>query len=171
MTKIIKKEIVSVQNSQGAVFMIGDNVIKIKTHRSRTDEFEKPSKILNFKIVKENKKIKRILAITDFTYGSGKLNTQGINIDKLSLYFETFPSKFKIRSLGSTVQNMKFISSLNNIAKRNNGFTGKSSTNEIYYLDLNNLSDYGCININNTKALDYKEVTVEEFLEYYGNRK
>lgn len=164
--KIIKCKISEVENSEGAIFKIGDSIVKNHTHKSRTDEFETPSTILEFKIVKKEDEIVKIIAITNFKYNSGKQNTNGISINKISLHINSFPRKFKIRSLGSSFNNSIFIEKFN-LLIGSSQYTGGSVTSSFYCLDLDT-NEHHCIS--NVPA-SYKEVTVEEFLKYCENEK
>lgn len=85
--KIIKRQITEVENSEGCIFKIGDKVIKEHTYKSRTEDFETPSTIISFNIIK-TRKGEKINAVTDFEYDSGSTNKNGISIDKISLYID-----------------------------------------------------------------------------------
>lgn len=170
MNTIIKEEITIVQNKEGAIFKVGD-IVK-KAVKGKTDHFEKPSKIISFNV--RSKKNKNgypnnlvITAITDFKYESGILNETGILIDKLELHYNPFPKCFKIRSLGVVSENKIFTDKINKILNFS-CFSGGSSTDSYYFLNLDDLNQKGCGNINDNK---FKEVTVEQFLKYCENEK
>jgi hypothetical protein len=161
MNNIIKQEITIVQNNEGAIFKIGDVIVKAV--KGRTDDFTTPSKILSFnhRVDKKNKTI--ITAITDFKYRSGKGHQKGILIDKIELYNNSFPKCFKIRSLGSCEQNSIFISKLNTIQKTR--YYGNSDTNAFYCLNLDDKKEKGCSSSINFHS-KFQEVTIEQFLKY-----
>lgn len=168
--KIINNKILEVENSEGAIFKIGDSIVKNHTHKSKTNHFETPSTILEFKIVKKENEIIKIFAITDFKYNSGKQNTNGISINKISLHVNhhvnSFPRKFKIRSLGSGSNNSIFIGKFN-LLTGSGQYTGYSIKSSFYCLDLDTNKHY-CVQ---DGPASHKEVTVEEFLKYCKNEK
>jgi hypothetical protein len=162
MNNIIKEKITIVQNSEGAIFKIGD--IIVKAVKGRTNDFTTPSKILSFnhRVDKKDKTI--ITAITDFKYKSGKGHQKGILIDKIELYNNPFPKCFKIRSLGDHMKNHIFIEKLNMILSVNK-FSGSSHVNSYYFLNLNNKIESGC-GTNTDLDPKFIEVTIEQFLKY-----
>lgn len=167
MNNIIKQEITVVQNKEGAIFQIGD-VVK-KSVKGRTDDFLTPSKIISFNVRTNVKGDSIIKAITDFKYKSGVLNKTGILIDKIELVKPQFPRCFKIRSLGNVNLNKPFIEKINKLAQKMM-FHGSAFANSFYYLNLDNLNEFGCTNHSNL-IHEFQEVTIEQFLKYCENEK
>jgi hypothetical protein len=165
MNNIIKQEITVVQNKEGAIFQIGDTIVKTVTNKTRSDHFLTPSKILHF-IVNKNGTIK---AVTDFKIANDKIIEEGIVIDKIELVKQPkFPRCFKIRSLGSTILNRLFIEKINKLIRGLGHFAGNSTASGFYCLNLDNLNERGCTDYPSPK---FQEVTVEQFLKYCEDEK
>lgn len=162
MNNIIKQEITVVQNKEGAIFQIGDVIIKTKTNKKQSLSHKTPSKILSFTV--SNKGL--IKAFTDLKYESGK-SSDSISIDKIELTKPLFPRCFKIRSLGNINLNRQFILKINKILN-SFVFSGNSCENSFYFLNLDCRTERGCIFDLDPK---FQEVTIEQFLKYCEDEK
>ena len=163
MNNIIKQEITVVQNKEGAIFQIGDVVVKTVTSKMRSDAFLIPSKITHFVVSKTG----TIKAVTDFKINNDKIIEEGILINKIELAKLQFPRCFKIRSLGDVALNRPFIEKINKILGLTY-FTGNSNNTDFYFLNLDDLREKGC-RINPEPK--FQEVIIEQFLKYCEDEK